>query len=67
MPARLYAWDEWFEQGVFTLHKGQDYDCSQSAMYGQILTAASKRGIRVTVKDEDTSITVTVRQPSKVP
>lgn len=70
MPAKRYSWDDWFARPQFRLRRGEDYGCSQSSMYQQILSAASARGVRVTVVDDSTGFTVTLktsgaRQPRK--
>lgn len=60
MPAKLYDWGDWFAHRRFTLHKGMDYDCSQSSISQQVRNAASERGLRVSVIEGEDSVTVVV-------
>lgn len=60
MPNRLYDWKALFKKRRFTLEQGTDYTCSQASMTQQIRTAASDRGLSVSVVEGPGSLTVVV-------
>lgn len=57
---RKYRWDDWFDCPRTVLVRGQDYQCSQSAMTGQLRNRASERGVRIKLADRGDSIIVEV-------
>ena len=58
---RIYDWEGWFGGGGKTvIHRGVDYQCSQSAMTNMVRTNASRRGLRVRVIDGDVLIIIEV-------
>lgn len=61
-----YKWDNLFCNKVFTLYKGRDYECSQSSMVSQIRTAASNRGLSVSVHDGSDCVEVLISGPQPV-
>ena len=61
-----YLWDEWFGHETFELYYGRDYDCSQSSMYQQIRNAASTRGLKVIVVDQNTHFVIVVKQRAPI-
>lgn len=63
---KRYDWEKWFKRREFTLEKGRDYVCSQSAIAQQIRSEASRRGVSVHVADTGTGVIVLVRR-RKVP
>lgn len=67
MPIRLYPWTKWFTFQEFTLVKGVDYVCSQSAIAQQVRNAANKRGLRVSLEERDRSLTVRVIRSEEEP
>lgn len=60
MPAKIYDWDEWFALGGFTLVRGEDYVCSQSAICQQVRSAASNRKLSVSIVEADNAVIVEV-------
>lgn len=58
----VYAWDRWFGKDEFRLVRGVDYQCSQSTMCQSVRNAASKRGIRVSIRDNGNGIVVRVKR-----
>lgn len=68
MPARRkYNWEEWFGQDSFTLVRGVDYHCSQSAMVQNIRNKAVKLGVRVNLEDAGDRIRVWIYDmPAKI-
>jgi hypothetical protein len=58
MPAKLYDWDGWFAALPITLRRGDHYACSQSMMAQQIRSAASARGVPVSLEDKGDRIIV---------
>lgn len=64
-----YPWDEWFEQGEFTVHRGTDFGCAAGVMSQTIRVQAWKRGVGVTIVDVGNRgqvLAVTVRRVRKV-
>lgn len=45
-----YPWDRWFKRGRGRLRRGRDYTCLQNSMAQQVRNAASRRGLRVSVR-----------------
>lgn len=78
---RTYRWDDWLlgpadvdGQHREVLVRGEDYDCSQSAMSQQVRTAARQRRLLVSITDMDDRLVVITRpmpparpEPSYVP
>lgn len=61
MPKKQkYDWNAWFGQPRTVLHRGIDYHISQSMMYQTIVNSASKRGVRVKVKDQGSYMVIEV-------
>jgi len=50
VPGAKYRWREWFRQAVFTLARGEDYNCSTGSMIQQVRNAASAAGVLVSIK-----------------
>ena len=57
---KIYDWDGWFGSGAFALVRGEDFACSMSAMVQQIRSAASIRGIHVSIAEGEQTIQVKV-------
>lgn len=57
---RIYQWEQWFQQGCITLCRGTHYWISQGVMYQTIRNNASRRGLRVRLKDHGDRIDVEV-------
>lgn len=64
---KIYKWEEWFKERDFTIHRGRDYVCSQSGMAQQIRQAATRFGVRISLKDCGNSFTVIVKQEETCP
>lgn len=60
-----YDWERWFRLRRFQLRRGEDYDCSQSAMSQQVRNAASQRSLRVSIVEGTDRITVLVADRGK--
>ena len=61
MPTpRKYPWDKWLKQPHTVLLRGIHYRCSQSTMCQIIRNNASARGLRVSLLDTETEITINV-------
>ncbi len=57
-----YPWDEWFERGSITLIRGYDYFGPSYGFAGTARNAAAKRGIKLSVEIEESSVTITVKE-----
>lgn len=57
-----YPWDKWFNQKVFELKQGRDFDCMPHSMIVQIRQVASSRGVRVLIKTRDNMLIVSVKK-----
>ena len=55
---KKYDWETWFAQGRVVIRRGVDYFCTQSSMASQVRNAASRRGIRVRLIDNDNSFAI---------
>ena len=59
---KLYDWVKIFKKERTILRKGMDYFCSQSAMSQQIRTAASVRGLSVSIRDTGVALVIDVEK-----
>ena len=57
-----HSWDEWFAAAkpTITLRRGEHYHCGQGSFAQQIRTAASLRGLHVSLFEVGESFLVTV-------
>ena len=59
-----HPWNKWFSQGAralkgtFTLKQGKDFRCEPHSMAQQVRTAASKRGLKVSLSLRDKTLKV---------
>lgn len=59
---KLYQWDRWFSiEDGFVLRRYVDYYCSHSSMSQQVRNEASKRGIGVSIMEQDDSLVVILK------
>ena len=54
-----FPWDRWFQRKSFRLVQGQDFNCEVHGMASQIRNKASQRGLKVSLRVADGTITVT--------
>ena len=61
---RLYDWVRWFALDAFELHRGVDYNCSQSTMAQNVRSAAAKmrKGEKCSVTDLGTGLLVEFKE-----
>jgi hypothetical protein len=57
-----YPWDRWFQDRLFVLVKGQDYDCKVRSMNIQVRQQAARRGLIVHIETVEDSLRIKVRQ-----
>lgn len=57
----IYPWDQWFSRRRIILRRGEDYSCSQSAICQQVRSAASSRGLRVSVADRGEEVEIVIQ------
>lgn len=57
---RIYFWESWFSRSSFRLRRGVDYRCGQGTMAQNIRTAASERGLSVSITEREDGLTVRV-------
>lgn len=60
MAVRKYPWEQWFALPYILLKYGKDYHISQSMMYQTVRNNARRYGVRVKIKDTNTSLIVEV-------
>ena len=66
MPRPMYDWQRWFRRRKFILKRGVDYRCQTSSMVQQIRNAAYKRGLSVSLEEDNGALTVTVLKANGV-
>jgi hypothetical protein len=57
---RKYQWEEWFARDRTVLLSGVHYRCSQSTMCQMVRNEASRRRLRVRLRDTGTEIWIEV-------
>lgn len=62
---RKYDWDALFLRKAFTLARGRDYCHSAAVMTQQVRSAASVRGLSITLDEDDGVIRVKVNSNRK--
>lgn len=55
-----YPWDDWLSKGRFTLVRGVHYNCATHGMHQTAINAARKRGLKISVRMTDGTITIAV-------
>lgn len=60
VPRPMYDWNKWFRKKRFTLERGTHYRCPSSSFGQQIRNAAHKRGLSISVEENNGVFTVTV-------
>ena len=58
-----YKWDEWFANPRFKLERGKHFTAQCHGMAIMVRQAAKKRGIRVSVRISEETLTVEVKGP----
>lgn len=64
---KIYLWDDWFAAGRFVLTRGIDFRCSMWAMISQVRSEASKRGVKISVAEQNDLVVVTVSKEQTCP
>lgn len=59
-PRDLYPWDTWFPLRRFILVRGVHYRCQPHGMYRNIVQAAQKRGLKVSIHVDGDTLNVRV-------
>jgi hypothetical protein len=57
----MYPFDEWFDGNPWLLVEGEDFTCKRASFDSSVRSAATRRGLKVTVRhhDEGSAIQVT--------
>jgi hypothetical protein len=59
---KIYDWEGWLSKPRMILRRGVHYYCSQSTICTQARTAASKLGLRISIKDQGSYIIIEQRE-----
>ena len=57
---RIYFWESWFSRPSFRLTRGSDFHCGSGTMCQNIRTAASERGVSVSIRERGDELLVRV-------
>jgi hypothetical protein len=55
-----YPWKVWFKKKILKLLRGKDYECMDHGMHSNVVQAAKRHGVKVSLSVGDGSVTVRV-------